>query len=214
MEYVQLPLRHVLVEADEQTAFVYFMERGLASIVASSKEHDAIEVGHVGREGVSGSHLILQATSTPNRTFMQVAGVGIQIPADAFQGLLADDFQTLSLFLRYVQTTQIQLSWSALANGRFTMPARLARWLLMCHDRVDSDHLPLTHEFLATMLGVRRSGVTEHIHLLEGRHAIKNVRGDIYVLNRGLLEEIAGASYGVPEAEYKRLIPTADPSLA
>jgi CRP-like cAMP-binding protein len=206
MEPVDLPLKHTLVVAGEETAHVTFIESGLGSIVASTPSGEEIEVGHIGREGMSGSHVVLRDGVTPNRTFMQVAGSGIEVPAAALLDLLGDDLDSESLFLRYIQTTQIQLAYSALANGRFTMHARLARWLLMCQDRLDSNILPLTHEFLALMLGVRRAGVTDQIHVLEGLHAIKALRGEIHVISRPLLEEIAGESYGEPERQYERLI--------
>jgi hypothetical protein len=86
------------------------------------------------------------------------------------------------------------------------MHERLARWLLMCHDRLDGEDLALTHEFLSLMLGVRRSGVTDQLHILEGRHAIKATRGNIRITDREKLEDIAGGCYGAPEAEYGRLI--------
>jgi CRP-like cAMP-binding protein len=206
MEHIDLPLKQALATAGEETTHVYFIENGIASIVASTNSGEEIEVGHIGREGVTGSHIFLREMVTPNRTFVQVAGSAIRLPASALRDLLADDFDSETLFLRYVHTTQIQLAYSALANGRFTMSARLARWLLMCHDRLDGDVLPLTHDFLALMLGVRRAGVTEQIHVLEGHHAIKAVRGEIRVINRPLLEEIAGESYGEPERQYERLI--------
>jgi hypothetical protein len=86
------------------------------------------------------------------------------------------------------------------------MPERLARWLLMCHDRLQTDDLPLTHEFLSIMLGVRRSGVTNEIHILEGIHAIKATRGNIRIVDRQKLEDVAGGSYGIPEDEYEQYI--------
>jgi CRP-like cAMP-binding protein len=206
MEQLDLPLKHMLVVAGEETKHVTFIESGLGSIVASTPGGEEIEVGHIGREGMSGSHVVLRDGVTPNRTFMQVAGSGIRVPTEALLDLVAADLDSEALFLRYIQTTQIQLAYSALANGRFTMHARLARWLLMCHDRLESDILSITHEFLALMLGVRRAGVTEQIHVLEGLHAIKAQRGEIHVINRPLLEEIAGESYGEPERQYERLI--------
>jgi CRP-like cAMP-binding protein len=206
MEPVDLPLKHMLVVAGEETKHVTFIQSGLGSIVASNRGGEEIEVGHIGREGMSGSHVILRNGVTPNRTFMQVAGSGIKVPTAAILDLLQDDPDSEALFLGYIHTTQIQLAYSALANGRFSMSARLARWLLMCHDRLESDVLPLTHEFLALMLGVRRAGVTEQVHILEGLHAIKAQRGEIRVINRPLLEEIAGSSYGEPERQYERLI--------
>jgi CRP-like cAMP-binding protein len=201
MEAVDLPLRHVLVEAGEPTAHVCFIESGLASVVASNKENEDIELGHIGREGMSGTHVLLKTLVTPNRTFMQVAGSGIQVPIEALDTALEEHPGSRDLLLRYVHTTEIQLAHSALANGRYTMHERMARWLLMCHDRLDGDHLPLTHEFLSLMLGVRRSGVTNEIHIIEGMHAIKATRGNIQVIDRKKLEEIARDSYGAPEQE-------------
>jgi CRP-like cAMP-binding protein len=206
MEEVKLPLRHVLVEAGEPTEYVCFLESGLASVVASRGKTEEIEVGHIGREGMSATHILLKTPVTSNRTFVQVAGTGIQLPVDALEDALEHSPASRSLLLRYVHTTEIQLAHSALANGRYTMHERLARWLLMCHDRLDGDHLPLTHEFLSIMLGVRRSGVTNEVHILEGLGAIRATRGDIHVIDREKLEAIAGGSYGAPEREYERVI--------
>jgi Crp-like helix-turn-helix domain len=111
-----------------------------------------------------------------------------------------------ALLLRYVHTCLIHFAHAALANGRYNIRERLARWLLTCHDRLGRDELPLTHEFLSLMLGVRRSGVTQALHLLEIEDAIKVRRGQILVSDRRKLERIAGGCYGVPEAEYERVI--------
>jgi CRP-like cAMP-binding protein len=100
----------------------------------------------------------------------------------------------------------IQVAATALTNGRYEIGQRLARWLLMCQDRL-GDQLPLTHDFLALMLGVRRPGVTSAMHVLEGEQLIYAERGLIRIRSRQRLEEYAGAAYGVPEAEYRRLIP-------
>ena len=105
----------------------------------------------------------------------------------------------------------IQTAHTVLAQGRAKLEERLARWLLMSHDRAEGDELPLTHEFLALMLGVRRAGVTMATHLLEGRGVIRATRGQLMVVDRKGLEEIAGGTYGVPEAEYRRLIGPFDP---
>jgi DNA-binding FadR family transcriptional regulator len=98
------------------------------------------------------------------------------------------------------------MAHTALANGRHTLSQRLARWLLMSQDRLERNEIPLTHEFLSLMLGVRRPGVTEALHMLEGEHIIKAVRGSITILDREKLERVAADSYGVPEAAYARLI--------
>jgi CRP-like cAMP-binding protein len=108
--------------------------------------------------------------------------------------------------LRFVHALAIQMANTALANSKVKVDARLARWLLMAHDRVDGDQVELTHEFLAVMLGVRRAGVTQAIQRLEERKLIRAARGRLTIRNRRGLEKAANGSYGVPEAEYTRLM--------
>ncbi|MCO4318824.1 Crp/Fnr family transcriptional regulator [Phyllobacterium sp. 21LDTY02-6] len=206
MKIVDLPLKRVLVETNQPNSHVFFIEQGLASVVASTGDDESIEVGHVGYEGVSGAHIVLRADRTPNRTFMQVEGIGVSVPVVELEQMFERFNMARELFLKYVHTAELQLAHSALANARYNMQERLARWLLMCHDRLRVNDLALTHEFLALMLGVRRSGVTNEIHVLEGMHAIKATRGNIRIVDRSRLEEIAGGCYGVPEREYERLI--------
>ena len=206
LERVDLPCKYVLVEDGLPPDNIYFLESGLASMIATSPDDQAIEIGHIGREGASGMHVMLAVPTTPGRTFMQVAGTGLRLPTSVFLDSVASDDETRDFFLRYLHTTVIQLAHSALANGQYKMEERLARWILMCHDRLDGDHLAVTHEFLSTMLGVRRSGVTEQLHILEGHRAIRSTRGDIHVLSREKLLEIAGGCYGVPEREYEKVL--------
>ncbi|TCU37906.1 Crp/Fnr family transcriptional regulator [Rhizobium azibense] len=206
MTAIDLGLKYVVVEANEPTLQVCFIESGLASMVAVSSDDEAVEVGHVGREGLGGHHVLLMTETTPNRTFMQVAGTGIAVPIEHFLSIVDDHKPTRDLLLRYVHSASLQLAHSALANARYSMQERLARWLLMCHDRLEGDNLALTHEFLGMMLGVRRAGVTNELHILEGVHAIKSTRGNVKILDRQKLQDIAGGCYGLPEAEYERLI--------
>jgi CRP-like cAMP-binding protein len=110
------------------------------------------------------------------------------------------------LLLKYVQIFMVQTAQTAVANARATLPQRLARWLLMAHDRSSLEKLPLTHEFLALMMGVRRAGVTEALQELARLKLTTAVRGEITILNRRGIEKIAGGYYGVPEAEYRRLV--------
>jgi CRP-like cAMP-binding protein len=111
-----------------------------------------------------------------------------------------------TLFLRYVRVFMLQTTYTAVACGRSEAVERLARWLLMTHDRLDGDDLPLVHEFLSLMLGVRRESVTLALHRLEGAGAIVASRGNIKVRDRQILKDCAGPIYGVPEAEYERLL--------
>jgi CRP-like cAMP-binding protein len=206
MEAIDLPIKFDVVVSDVQTTHVCFIESGLASVVATSSDDEAIEVGHIGPEGMAGTHVLLRTDRTPNKTFMQVAGDGIRVPVAELAEMIATFSVANDLLLNFVHCAELQLSHSALANARYNMHERLARWLLMCHDRMEGNDLPLTHEFLSLMLGVRRSGVTNELHVIEGMRAIKATRANIRVIDREKLEEIAGGSYGLPEREYERLI--------
>ena len=201
---IDLPLGTVLEEPNEPIENVYFLESGIASVVAGTS--DLIEVGLIGREGMTGLSIVMGDDRSVNRTFIQAAGSGLRMPAKNLS-LAMDKSKTLRLgLLRYAQVFAVQVAQTALSNGRDKIEARLARWLLMAHDRFDRNDFPFTHHFLALMLGVRRPGVTTTLHVLEGNGLIKARRGLITVINRKGLEVRARRSYGMPEAEYDRLI--------
>ncbi|MBY3273736.1 Crp/Fnr family transcriptional regulator [Rhizobium laguerreae] len=204
MQSVELPVKFELIAPDVPSETAYFLESGLGSVVAANADDEAVEVGHIGYEGMAGAHVFLKVDQTPNRTFMQVEGHGISVPVSALLSMAQQVPSANDLLLRYVHCCELQLAHSALANARYNLTERLARWLLMCHDRLRDDDLPLTHEFLSLMLGVRRAGVTNEIHILEGVHAIKATRGNIRILDRRKLEHMAGGSYGMPEREYEQ----------
>jgi len=206
LEPIELGLKRILVEANAPIDYVWFVESGLGSIVAVGPDDEQVEVAHVGFDGMVGKSLILGVDQSTNRTFMQVAGNGFRLPAQSFRYALDESATLRALLMKYIHVSMTQLSQTALANGRYNLQERLARWLLMCHDRLGGTEMALTHEFLAIMLGVRRSGVTEAIHLLEGMQVIKATRGQVRIISRDRLLEIAGGSYGVPELEYARLI--------
>jgi len=206
LEQVETRRGDVLIEPHQPFEYIYFPESGITSVVAIAPDNHRIEVGISGRDGMSGTSTLMAVNTSPHQTFVQVAGWSLRIPVESLHEAV-DQSRTLHQhLLRYAHVFSIQVSHTALSHGSYGMEARLARWLLMCHDRLDGNELPLTHEFLALMMGVRRAGVTEHLHLLEGVHAIKAVRGLITVLDRDKLEDAAGDSYGVPEAEYETLI--------
>lgn len=206
LEHVDLPVKTALEKVNEPIQHVYFMETGLGSVVAINNSGQRLEVGIVGREGMSGSTVILGADSSPHETFIQVAGSGYRMGSEDLHAAMRASPPLQAMLMRYVQAFAVQTAHTALANGRSKLEERLSRWLLMCHDRLGSDEVPLTHEFLALMLGVRRSGVTLALHILEGRGLIRSKRSRILVVDRDGLEESAGGSYGVPESEYRRLI--------
>ena len=207
LERSHLTLNQRLYEPNQPIERVYFPESGACSIVAVQEGGELIEVGLYGREGFSGSSVVLGAGQTPHVSMVQVDQPdALSIPSERLLEACGESPGLLRLLLRYSQALAVQAALTAASNAHYALPERLARWLLMCHDRVDGDHIELTHEFISMMLAVRRSGVTVTLHTLEGTGAIRSTRGLITVINRERLEEIAGDSYGEPEAEYRRLI--------
>jgi CRP-like cAMP-binding protein len=206
LEPVALSQSDVIIRAHAPIEHVYFLESGVTSIVTRTERDRRIEIGLVGREGFAGVPVLLGADRTPHETFMQIGGAALRIEAGAFRDALEQSSALQKLLLRFVQVFHLQTAQTAACNGSHSVGRRLARWLLMCHDRLDGDELPLTHEFIAVMLGVRRPGVTEALQMLETEQAIRTERCNIVVLDRRKLEETAGDGYGGPEAEYERLI--------
>jgi CRP-like cAMP-binding protein len=205
METVGLALRQPIEQANEQITHAYFPLSGIISIVARSGD-EQVEAGIVGREGMTGTAIVLGNHRSPNDAFVQGAGAAVRVDADALRAALEASASLRQLMQRFAHVFMMQVTQTALANARGTLSERLARWLLMAHDRHDNDELQLTHEFVAIMLAVRRPGVTTALHELEGKHLIRSSRGAIRVIDRKGLEQHAGATYGVAEAEYKRLI--------
>jgi CRP-like cAMP-binding protein len=203
---VALKLGRDLEKPNQRIDDVYFIDAGIVSVVAVQRQQQRIEVGLIGREGMSGTSVVLGTQSSPHWTYLQVAGEGQHIPAGALRKAMEASRSLHGLLLKYVQVFMVQTSHTAIANARAKIDERLARWILMADDRHSGDGLTLTHEFLSLMLGVRRAGVTEALQSLSSRQLIKAGRGQIVVLNRKGLERIAGDFYGAPEAESRRLI--------
>jgi CRP-like cAMP-binding protein len=206
LEPIVFPRAHVLAEPNEPSINLHFLESGLASQIAVTAENRRMEVGLYGRDGFGPISSVLGVDRAPHQLIIQVEGHGFQIAAKTFISLIDQSIALRALIMRYIQAFTIQTGYTALSNGSAVIGERLARWLLMCHDRIDGDDISLTHEFLGVMLGVRRSGVTDAIHMLEGVNIIRGTRGNIRIVDREKLEDTAGDSYGIPEAEYRRLI--------
>jgi CRP-like cAMP-binding protein len=207
LEPVSLDTRRVLIEPNTPIAHVYFPEAGMSS-VTNNGSGGKIEVGVIGREGMVGLPIVLGIDQTPYEHFMQIGGHGWRIAVQDLEQAMAQKPSLHRHLLRYAQASHVQVSETAFANANSDVEARLARWLLMCHDRMESDDIPLTHEFIAMMLGVRRPGVTVALHVLEGMQVIRSKRGLITVLDREKLEELADEAYGLSETEYTRLMGT------
>lgn len=213
MKPVTLKFRQRLEAANRKTENAYFIEHGLASVVAISTDRRQAEVGVVGREGMTGMPLLLGVDRSPNEVFMQVEGRGQCIAADALRSSMRASTSLTGYLLRYAHAFSVQTAHTALANAQGKIEERLARWLLMAQDRMGSAELSLTHEFLAVMLGVRRPGVTMALHQLESRNLISTARGSVAVVDRDGLQHAANGFYGSPEAEYRRLFPESELSV-
>jgi CRP-like cAMP-binding protein len=209
LEALPLKDRQIIEVPHKPITHAYFLETGLASVVAVDNEDHRIEVGVIGCEGMTGVSLIMGDDRAQHSTYMQIAGAGHRIPQEALCTAIAQSEAMRTLMLKWAQGFMIQTAHTALANGRAKLEQRLARWLLMAHDRLTSNAVPLTHEFLAVMLGVRRAGVTVAIHSFERRGFVTTRRGQLTVVDRAGIEQVAGSFYGTPEAELKRLFDTA-----
>lgn len=206
LERVAYKLHEKLIRPNVPIAYVYFPESGQISVIAGGHDSEPIEVGVIGREGMTDMVLNAGADRTPLTYLAQVSGEAWRIAAEDYAVALRERPAIQHIALRFQQWMIIQTSYAALSHGCYTIPERLARWLLMVHDRLDGDELPLVHQFLSLMLCVRRSGVTDALHILEGQKAIRATRGKIIIVDREILRGLAGGSYGVAEAEYERLL--------
>jgi CRP-like cAMP-binding protein len=206
LKSVTLGLRRHLEKPNKRIEAAFFPESGFASVVAVQSSGKQVEVGLIGREGMTGLPIVLGNHRSPHATYIQAAGKGQCIPSTELRKATRTSQSLRDSLLKYVQAFGVQTTHTAISNAQSRMDIRLARWLLMAHDRIGSDTLPLTHDFLSLMLAVRRAGVTDALSALRKQGLISYARGQIKVLNRKGLERTAGDAYGVPEAEYRRLI--------
>lgn len=194
---------------------VYFFETGIAAVM-STADASQVAIGLIGCEGASGIPVMLGANSAPNAVEMLTDGTALSIGARPLQRTMVLMSEFGRLLLRYCLAFSHQASQTALSNATTTIDQRVARWVLMTHDRSETSAVHLSHEIVASMLGVRRAGVTVALKGLERRGLLKIEHGFITVLDRDRIKKVAGAFYGLPEIEYKRLVSDAwppDPKL-
>lgn len=203
---VDLPVFQVLEEVQEPIEFIYFPENGIASVVAIAKQNEQIELGMIGREGMTGIQVALGNNRSPYRTFVQAEGSALRTKADDLRAAMDQSRRLRELLLRYVQVFMIQTSQTALANAISLLPQKIARWLLMSEDRIGTKHIPMTHDLLAMMIGVQRSGVTLAVGEMENRGLLAGKRGLITILDRAALMEMAKGIYGLAEKEYRERV--------
>lgn len=195
---VFMPLRthEVLNESGETIKYAYFMNSGLASVLNVTQEGKSVEVGLTGKEGFVGLPLLVGFRSSPARVIIQIEGSAFRVSAEALLGLLRVCPVLEKRMHRYSQVLAMQASQVATCNTLHDVDKRLARWLLMSQDRIGTDIVPLTQEFLAHMLGTRRASVTVAASVLQKAGLIKYIRGSVNIVNREALEEATCECYG------------------
>ena len=206
VERIGLSRKQALSACDEEVTAIHFPEGGVVSCVVGNGGDDT-EAALIGYEGFTGVCALLGDRISMEDTFVQVDGsTALAIPVNVLLDLMAEHAAARSMILLYARYRLLQSNFAILSCSRHVMEARLARWLLMCHDRLDGDTIELTHEFMAMMISAQRSGVTLALHSLEGSGMIRSSRGKVVIVDRDKLRELAGSSYGAPERRYSELI--------
>ena len=203
---VSLGLKESVYKADEPINFVYFPLVGVISLVITMQDKGTIEVGTIGNEGFVGTPVFLGADKSPTTAFCQVPGDALRMAADDFRREVGKAGPFQDMIRRYTQAVMNQISQTVACNHLHSVQERMCRWLLMTHDRAGGDEFPLTQEFLAQMLGVRRPSVTVVAGILQQAGLIQYHRGRITILKREELEEGACECYAVVQREFDRLL--------
>lgn len=207
LSLVPLPLGKVLYESGDEMSYVYFPTDAIVSLLYVMESGASAEISVVGNEGLVGISLFMGGESTPSRAVVQSAGHAYRLKGQ----LLKDEFgrhgDLLLLMLRYTQSLITQMAQTAVCNRHHSVDQQLCRWLLLSLDRLPSNHLTMTQELIANMLGVRREGVTDAAGKLQKLNVIEYSRGHITVLDRARLEELSCECYAVVKKETDRLLP-------
>jgi CRP-like cAMP-binding protein len=203
---VSLPLGEILYKTEDRIEYVYFPNSGVVSFVAHMKEGASIEVGLAGSEGMVGLPILFGDDVSQNEAIVQIADGAMRMKAKVLSDELKLEGELQTLLMRFALALMKQVSQTAACNRNHHVGERLARWLLTCHDRVHGDELKLTQEFIAEMLGTRRSGVSEAAMMLQGSGLIRYSRGHITILDREGLEEFACECYATVRVEFDRLL--------
>jgi CRP-like cAMP-binding protein len=207
LELVDMPLGEVLYESGGKLTHVYFPTTAIVSLLYVMESGASAEIAVVGNEGIVGISLFMGGESTPSRAVVQSAGQGFRLKANVMLQEFNRAGPVLHLLLRYTQALITQMAQTAVCNRHHSLDQQLCRWLLLSLDRLNSNHLVMTQELIANMLGVRREGVTEAAGHLHQARLIDYQRGHITVLDRAGLERRTCECYAVVKNEYDRLLP-------
>ena len=206
LQPIPLGYRQSLYRANKSIGFVYFIETGVGSLVNTMANGEAAEVGTIGNEGVVGLPLLFGDDRAPTSVYVQVPGAGLRMKATRFNKELARSASMRRVMLRYAHAVFNQVAQSAACNHFHSIEQRCCRWMLMTHDRMQSDQFLLTQEFLAMMLGVQRTGVSAAAGSLQKAGLIRYKRGNVTIIDRRGLLQRSCECYGVSKREFDRLL--------
>jgi CRP-like cAMP-binding protein len=206
MRPVSLDFKQVLYSTEAPIESVYFPTRGTASALTIMDDGSAIEVATIGKEGMVGLDALLADKTSANQVIIQIAGDALQMEVDVLQQEARQHSPLRRVLLLYQAAFLRQVSYSVACNGLHPIQQRCCRWLLMNHDRMNSDDVPITHEYLGIMLGVRRASVTEVLRPLHDQGLLSNSRGVITILDRPGLEKLSCECYRKVKNEFDRLL--------
>lgn len=206
LEPVSLKLGDVLYESGDKLSFALFPTTAVVSLLYLMEDGGTAEIGIIGNDGILGIALFLGGDTTTSRAIIQSAGEGLRMKPNDLQEEFARAGRFQNLLLRYTQAIMTQISQTAVCNRLHAVEEQLCRWLLLSHDRLDSDQLVMTHDLISNMLGVRREGVTLAAQKLAEKKLIKNTRGTISIVDRQGLENAACECYKIVNTEYNRLL--------
>jgi CRP-like cAMP-binding protein len=207
LELVSLVLGKVIYESQGAMSHVYFPTTAIVSLLYTMTDGTSAEMGIVGNDGVVGIAVFMGGDTTPNRAVVQSAGEALRLPVTSFRAEFKQAGELHRLLLLYTQSLLTQMSQTAVCNRLHTVEQQLCRWLLLSHDRLNSNELIMTQELIANMLGVRREGVSVAAHHLQEAGLIRYKRGHITIVDRKALESWVCECYQVVRTECERLLP-------
>lgn len=206
LQTVELEQGQILYDARMPVDHVYFLDQGMISVVSNMRNGDSIEVGTIGTEGMAGMSVLLGVDAVPYRHIVQVAGRARRMSPSALATELATNVTLRTILNRYHAAFNTQVMQGMACNGLHSVIQRCCRWLLTTQDRLGSEELNITHEFLAQMLGVRRASVTEVLRPLQNDGLIRASRGKVVILDPKRLADASCECYGIIRGEYQRLL--------
>jgi CRP-like cAMP-binding protein len=206
LEHVSFEYKQVLYEPDTPIEWVYFPVQGVASLVNTMRDGSEVEVGTIGNEGMVGVPIVLGDKVSPTSVYVQVPGFGLRLRSAILWETMGKTTSTRTVMLHYAHAFLSQVTQLAACAHLHSVDQHCCRWLLMTHDRVQTDHFLLTQEFFAMMLGVRRTSITGTANRLKNKKIIEYTRGHVTILDRAALEKCSCECYAVMKREFDRLL--------